>query len=229
MKIPRLVVRICFALAIVASAGNSSFGDSTDEVRFSSPELNTEATAKVGDEILHQGVYYDREVIHLSEEIAVGENGAYRLSPGYYLRTGGEHEWDYYVAPKTPGAGKITKAAGVVTLQPAFQVSKDGKTLGVVTNYYQAVRGAASGITRSSQPAVSTESIQKFLVYGGKSGNKIKLGYKEIWMAIQRPSEIQFVEYDIGKSKIIEADGTRIELIRATGDSIRYRVLKSFD
>lgn len=195
----------------------------------STPELNAEATAKVGDDVLYQATYYDREVIHLSQEIKVGENGAYTLKPGNYLRTGGDDEWGYYVEAKGPGAGKVNKAPGVVTLQPAFQVSGDGKTVGVITNYYQAVRGEAKGITRSTAPAVSDQSIQKFLIYGGKSGSKIKLGYKEIWMAIQRPSEIQFVEYDLAHSKIVESNGARIEVIKATGDSIQYRVVKSFD
>jgi len=210
---------------IVGLAGVNSFAEETLK---STPDLNTEATAKVGDEVLYQATYYDREVIHLSQEIKIGENGAYTLTPGHYLQTGEENGWGYYVAAKTPGSGKVIKAPGVITLQPAFQVSSDGKTIGVITNYYQAVRGSATGITRSSEPAVSTESIQKALVYGGKDGSKIKLGYKEIWMSIQRPSEIQFVEYDLGKSKIVEANGARIEVIKATGDSLSYRVLKSF-
>lgn len=210
----------------VGLAGVNSFAEITQR---STPALNTEATAKVGDEILYQGTYYDREVINLSQEIKVGKNGAYTLTPGHYLKTGEENGWGYYVEAKGPGAGKVIKAPDVVTLQPAFQVSSDGKTIGVITNYYQAVRGEAKGITRSFEPAVSTESIQNALVYGGKDGSKIKLGYREIWMAIQRPSEVQFVEYDLTKSKIVESHGARIEVINATDDSIRYRVIKSFN
>lgn len=231
MKSPKFLGRTGMVLAIALVAGTSSslFGAATKDTIKSSPELNVEATVKAGGEILHQGTYYDREVIHLSEEITVGENGAYTLTPGYYLQTGGDNGWGYYVAAKTPGAGKIKKIPGVVTLQPAFQVSADGKTIGVVTNYYQAVRGPATGITRSSEPAVSTASIQKALVYGGKKGTKIKVGYRDIWMSIQRPSEIKFVKYDLAESKIVEAHGARIEVIDASGDTLRYRVLKSFE
>ena len=227
MKISQLVSRACLVLSVLAGASNPVFGAAEEKI-VSTPALNTEATAKVGDEILHQGTYYEREVIHLSQEIKVGENGAYTLTPGYYLRTGGENGWGYYVAAKGPGSGKVIKVPGVVTLQPAFQVSDDGKTVGVITNYYQAVRGEANGISRSTEPAVSRESIQKTIVYGGKKGSKIKLGYQDIWMSIERPSEIRFVEYDIAKSKIVESNGARIEIISATGDSIRYRVMKSF-
>ena len=222
MKIPNLVSYSCLFLTVI-------FATAAEENIKSSPALNTEAIAEIGDVILHQGTYYDRAVIHLSEEIKVGENGAYTLTPGYYLSSGGDDEWGSYVATEGPGAGKIIKASGVVTLQEAFQVSGDGKTVGVITNYYQAVRGPARGITRSTEPAVSSSSLQKTLVYGGKKGDAIKVGYQDIWMSILRPSEINFIKHDLSQSKIIESHGARIEVLSATGDSLRYRVLKSFD
>lgn len=223
LSLPLCLLSLTIGSALVQEA---TAAESTPVV---TPRLNTESTAKVGDEILHQGIYYERDVIHLSEDVVIGENKAYTLTPGYYLRTGGSDEWGTYVVAKGPGAGKIIKAPDVVTLQEAFQVSGDGNTVAVITNYYQAVHGKAKGITRSTEPAVSTESIQKAIVYGGKKGSEIKLGYRDIWMSIQRPSEIQFVEHDISKSKIVEFKGARIEVVRANGDSIRYRVLKSFD
>ncbi len=193
------------------------------------PPLNTDRTAHVGDEILHQGTYYARDVIHLSEEISIGENGAYTLTPGYYLKTGGGGDWESYLpAANDPERGSVKKAPGVVTLQEGIQVSTDGKTVGVVTNFYQAVYGKAKGITRSTRPALSMESIQKALVYGGKAGNKIKIGYREIWMHITRPSEIQFVAHDLPQSKIVESHGARIEVLQANDNSIKYRVLKGF-
>ncbi|GAB5559022.1 MAG: hypothetical protein SynsKO_06690 [Synoicihabitans sp.] len=227
MTFPKFHGQSCLVLtfALMLAASQPVFA----AVIKSTPKLHTEATIKAGEAILHQATYYDREVIHLSEEIKVGEKGAYTLTPGYYLRSGGDDEWGYYVAAKGPGAGRVIKAPGVVTLQPAFQVSGDGKTIGVITNYYQAVRGKATGITRSTEPAVSTADIQKSLVYGGESGQRIKVGYREIWMSIQRPSEIQFVEYDLAESPIIESHGARIEVLKAKDGTLRYRVLKSFD
>lgn len=229
MKIPKLVSQPYPLLAVVVGAMASVFVAAAEEKVMSAPKLNVEATVEVGGEVLHQGTYYDRDVIHLSQEIKVGENGAYTLTPGYYLSSGGDDEWGNYVETKAPGAGKIIKAPDVVTLQETFQVSHDGKTVGVITNYYQAVRGEARGITRSTEPAVSSSSLQKVLVYGGKKGTEIKLGYQEIWMNILRPSEIEFVTHDLAQSKIVESHGARIEVLSASGDTLRYRVLKSFD
>ncbi len=214
-------------LAFGAALAPLTFG--AENAPVTTPQLHTESVAQVGDEILHEGVYYERDVIHLSEDVVIGENGAYTLTPGYYLRSGGGGDWEsYVVATDDPEGGRIIKAPDVVTLQESFLVSSDGATIGVVTNYYQAVYGKATGVTRSSRPALSSEYTQKALLYGGKTGSKIKLGYREIWMHITRPSELQFVEYDLADSKIIESNGARIEVIRATSDSIRYRVLQSF-
>ncbi len=221
--LPLFLVFLTFATASAQDAAE------TESAPVITPPLNTENTVKVGEEILHQGNYYERDVIHLSQELTIGENNAYTLTPGYYLRTGGGGDWESYMpAADDPEGGSIKKAPDVVTLQPGLQVSSDDKIVGVVTNFYQAVYGEGKGITRSTRPALSFESLQKALVYGGKAGNKIKLGYREIWMHITRPSEIQFVEHDLTESKIVESHGTRIEVLRATDDFIKYRVVKGF-
>jgi len=210
----------------IASAQDATASNSPPII---TPPLNTEATARVGNEILHEGAYYERDVIHLSQKIEIGANGAYTITPGYYVKTGGSDDWgSYEPAANDPEAGSILKAPGVVTLQPGFQVSADGKRVGVVTNFYQAVYGEGKGITRSTRPALSFESLQKALVYGGKEGTKIKLGYREIWMHIVRPSELEFVEHDLSRSKIVESHGARIEVLEATANFIKYRVLKGF-
>ena len=218
--------KLIHSLCVILLTLETAFGLDTIVVK---PPLNTESTAQAGEEILHQGTYYERDVIHLSQELRIGDNGAYTIAPGYYVRTGGSGDWTSYApAVNDPEGGSIKKAPDVVTLQPGFQVSGDGKTVGVVTNFYQAVYGEGKGITRSTRPALSSESLQKALVYGGMSGNKIKIGYREIWMHIVRPSELQFVEYNLSKSKIVESHGARIEVLDATDKSISYRVLKSF-
>ena len=61
------------------------------------PLLNTESTALLGEELLHQGEVYQRAAIHLSEEIEFGKDGEYTLTPGYYLRSGESDGWESYI------------------------------------------------------------------------------------------------------------------------------------
>ena len=87
----------------------------------------------------------------------------------------------------------------------------------------------AKGITRTTRPSLSPDKVQRVLVYGGKTGTKIKLGYREIWKNIIRPAGDVFVDVDLADSKVVEFKGTRIEVIEATDKSLRYRVTKAFD
>jgi hypothetical protein len=193
------------------------------------PPLNTESTAQTGDELLRQGEIYQRAAIHLSEEITFGKDGAYALTPGYYFRGGESIGWETYAPADGLDAGSVKKAPGAITLQGSFHYSNDGKTIGVITNFYQAINTKAKGITRTTRPAWSNDSIQRSVVYGGKTGSKIKLGYREIWKNITRPSHDVFVEYDLADSQIVELRGARIEVLEATTELIRYRVTQAFD
>ena len=193
------------------------------------PPLNTETTAQVGENILHQGEVYQRAAIHLSEEITFGKDGAYTLMPGYYFRVSDSIGWEYFAPADGPDAGSLEKAPNAITLQGSFQYSNDGKTIGVITNFYQAINAKAKGITRTVRPSLSSEKTQRALVYGGMSGSKIKLAYREIWKNITKPAGDVFVEYDLTDSKVIEIKGARIEVLEATNESIRYRVTKTFD
>ena len=102
-------------------------------------------------------------------------------------------------------------------------------TIGLITNFYQAVNTKAKGVTRTTRPSLSRDAIQRSLVYGGKTGTKIKLGYRETWKNITRPAGDVFVELDLADSRVAEFKGARIEVIEATDQCIRYRVTKAFD
>ena len=193
------------------------------------PPLNREAKAQVGDQILHQGTYRQQPAIHLSEEIKFGECEQYSLTPGYYMRTGEGLDSAAYAPASDPEGGRVKKAQGAITLQGSFLLSNDGETIGVITNFYQAVNAKAKCITRTTRPVVSTESTQRMLIYGGQKGTKISIAYRELWKNITRPSSDDFVEFDLADSKVVEIKGSRIEVIDATSKSIRYRVTQGFD
>jgi len=192
------------------------------------PPLNTVAIAHVGDTILQQGESYQRAAIHLKDEISFGDDGAWALTPGYYFRTGESIGWETYAPADGPDAGSVRKAPGAITLQGSFHFSNDGETIGVITNFYQAVNTKARYVTRTTRPAWSSDSLQRLLVYGGKSGTSIKLGYREIWKNITMPSRDVFIEFDLADSRVVEFKGARIEVIEADNNVIRYRVTRAF-
>lgn len=215
--------------AVVLCAFAFGVTNQASAVETVTPSLNTKTTAQIGGQILHQGTYTQQAAIHLSEEIKFGERHQYSLTPGYYIRSGESLDSGTYSPAKGPNAGRVKKAQGAITLQGSFLYSNDGKTIAVITNFYQAVTADAKGVTRTQQPVVSTEALQRALIYGGKTGTKIKIAFRELWKNITRPSSDAFLEFDLADSKVIEIKGARIEVIEATDKSIRYRVLRSFD
>ena len=217
-------VTLLTAVLCVSALGISNQARAAEKV---TPSLNERSTAQVGGQILHQGTYHTQAAIHLSEEIRFGERHQYSLTPGYYIRTGESLESGTYAPADGADAGRVKKAPGAITLQGSFLYSNDGKTIGVITNFYQAVNAKAKGITRTTRPVVSTESTQRMLIYGGKTGSKIRLAYRGIWKNITRPSSDVFVEFDLADSTVVEIKGARIEVIEATGKRIRYRVLRA--
>lgn len=222
----RPFVSLLAAVFCLAASDFTRQASAEEEV---TPQLKRETTAEVGEKILHQRELYQRAAIHLSEEITFGEDQAYALTPGYYLRDGHSIGWETYSPADGPDAGRVRKTPGAITLQGSFHYSNDGKTIGVITNFYQAINTKAKGITRTTRPAISPNAIQRSLVYGGKTGTKIKLAYREIWLNITRPSRDVFVEYELAKSKVVEVEGARIEVTKATSKSIQYRVTRAFD
>lgn len=193
------------------------------------PPVDTESIVEIGERVLHQAVVEERAAIHLSEEITFGKEAEYALTPGYYIRTGERDGWETYVPADGAEAGRVKKAQGAITLQGSFHYSNDGKTIGVITNFYQAVNAEAKGITRTTRDSLSSHELQRSLIYGGMAEGKVMLAYREVWRNIIRPSADVFREYDLTRSKIIEVEGARLEILEANGESLRYRVIKAFD
>ena len=63
------------------------------------------------------------------------------------------------------------------------------------------------------------------LVYTGRSGNTIKLIYREFVNDMARPSFYTDLQYDLSQSKIIVYKQYRIQVFDATNEAITYSVI----
>ena len=81
---------------------------------------------------------------------------------------------------------------------------------------------------RKSQPSEMGESFQQTLIYNGRIGDKINVGYREFSNSLARPAFNNDVEYDLSASRTIGYKGAQIEVIDANNNSITYRVLRNF-
>ena len=76
---------------------------------------------------------------------------------------------------------------------------------------------------------LSQDSFKQTLIYSGKVGNKINVGYREFSGSVARPAFNNNVEYDLSESLVIGYKGAQIEVLEATNQYIRYKVLRNFN
>jgi hypothetical protein len=193
------------------------------------PALNTETVAQVGEEMLRQGKYYEGDGIRLAEEMKFGGLiTAYRMSAGEYAKEGEDKESEFYQPSSGPKGGSIQKGA-LIDPWKSIQYQKDGSKIAIVTIFHAKVSEKAKGVARIKIPLLAEDSFQQTLIYSGKLGQKIKVGYREFSNNVARPAFHNDVEYDLGESKVVGYKGARIEILEATNELIRYRVLQNFN
>ena len=71
--------------------------------------------------------------------------------------------------------------------------------------------------------------FQQTLLYSGKIGNRITLGYREFSNDLARPAFNNDVSYDLSESMVLGYKGARLEVIRATNSEITYKVISGFN
>ncbi|OTP81007.1 hypothetical protein B6D08_11100 [Gilliamella apicola] len=71
--------------------------------------------------------------------------------------------------------------------------------------------------------------LQQILIYNGKVGNNINIGYKEFNNDSARIAFSNNVEYDLSDSKVIRYKGAELEIIKVTNQFIEYKVYSNFN
>lgn len=217
-------------LVIISGCVSVKYNYRPQMTEISEPPLNTVATAYVGDAMLRQGRYTEYDALYLREEakvFAVGVGG-YTFTPGYYLKKGEDEKSEYYLPAGGADSGQVIVGA----LTDPFQVlridKRSGDLCGVSEYNFEACTNRAN-YEKKKYTETSSDSFQQILIYSGKVGDKINVGYREFSGNLARPAFSNEVEYDLSESKLIGYKGARIEVIEATNQSIKYKVIQNFN
>ncbi len=199
-----------------------------ERTKISEPPLNIVVTAYVGDNMLLQGEYIEHDAIYLRQDIKVGILGECTLTSGHYLKKGEDTKSEFYL----PAGGLDSGQVIMNPLADPFQVirldKKSGK-LCSVTVYNMEDCTSKANYEKKKYPVTNSDSFQQTLIYSGKVGDKINVGYREFSSNVARPAFNNEVEYDLSESRIIGYKGARIEVIEATNESIKYKVIQNFN
>jgi hypothetical protein len=192
----------------------------------SEPPLGKVHVAQVGDNMLRQGHYTEHEALYLFTDASLG--WAYTAKQGYYLKKGENEDSEFFLPSNEPEGGQIIKAAIADNWQ-SLQAYKQEQRLCIVTVYNVYTCQTSVAFERRRRPVLQSDSFQQTLIYSGKVGNKINVGYREFSNNLARPAFNNTVEYDLTDSKVIGYRGARIEVIEATNEFIRYNVIQNFN
>lgn len=193
----------------------------------SEPPIGIVVERQVGDEMLHQGRYREHDALHVL--VALKPVWAYTIMPGYFLKTGSDDNGDFY---RIGGAGDESGYVQKAALADPFTalLVKSDSSLCVITMIHAAACGKVDGgFEKVKRPITSVDSVQRTLIYNGRVGEKVNIGYREFSGSTARPAFNNNVEYDLAESREIAYRGAKLEIIEATNRSIRFRVLSNFN
>jgi hypothetical protein len=229
MKYIRLPEALLFiSAALLCGCATPKYNYQPEAKDVSTPPLNTVSVANVGDEMLKQGKFVEREAIQIDRNIKIGIFGYYTLLPGYYIKTGEDDNSEFYRPADGPDGGRVVKAA-LSDPWESIQLYKHEDKVGVVTVFHAHVMESAIGVKRTTHLLLSDNSFQQTLIYSGKVGSKIKIGYREFSNNQARPAFNNDVDYDLNESTTIGYKGARLEILEATNQFVRYKVLQNFN
>ncbi|SCX92181.1 hypothetical protein SAMN05216420_101341 [Nitrosospira sp. Nl5] len=220
-----LLMALFFASAITGCA-TPKYNYTALETSVREPVLGSSNTSHVGDIMLRQGKYKEHDSIYVKDKIDV--IWAYTLMPGYYLKQG-EDDVGVYYYPGGDEPGHVDKAM-LADPWKSIMARKDPPAICVITMFNVATCNTMhqNYFERRKKPLAHTGSFEQTLIYGGRLGDKINIGYREYSGNMTRPAFSNNVEYDLSQSMLIGYKGAKIEVIEANNQQIKYKVIESF-
>jgi len=217
--------------AILATACATPSYNYTPDVKYvSRPDIGVKTTAAVGDEMLVQGNLSAKDGISLASAEKVS---LYSFSPGFYPQVGDDEKNTYYSFilgdEKNPVGGLGSAKKGVIA-DPIknIAITKEDAKFCAVTAYNIKTCKKDIVFRKDNRSNESLDSFQQTLIYSGRVGNKVNIGYREFSGDRARPAFNNDVEYDLDSDKTIAYKGADIQILSADNKEITYIVNKNF-
>ena len=201
---------------------------------FLKPQPGTISSASIGDSVISKGMKETFPAIDLSNKLAL--KGQFEASPGQYQIIA-EAKNEFYVAPYS-GPGPESRQGNIISLDEAYtghlklRIKKASKiacavqNLGtVLTNWCSDV---AANYTRTTGSAMSARSSNQSLIYLGTNAGIARFQYREFSGGYAKPTLETEAHYDLSESKVVTYKGATIQVIDASTQHIKYKLLSSF-
>jgi hypothetical protein len=182
------------------------------------PALGTTTTAGIGEELLTQGTAKRLDFIVIPEDQKIGPM---TVRKGKYPKVEEGSGYRGFRATLAKNEPVVYDLEGRVYLY-----SKDE---GNKTACLSRTNCGELDYSLDQSSSFERSAFHRTLIYSGRIGNRITLGYREFSNDSARPAFNNDVAYDLSESKILGYKGARLEVIQATNTEITYKVLSVFN
>lgn len=217
--------------ALVGCVSDVKYNYVPEITQKSYPDLNVVTTTYVGDDMVRQGNVKTMDVISFPVTTQVNKFWySYIIDAGDYPKLGEDKKYLFF-AIRSVNGNSIVKSFNVAVAPVGIRVNKDSSKNQVCISFPTGTDFCENNkqFTYKKVNVTSQDGFQQTLIYNGKVGNKINIGYREFNNDIARPAFSNNVEYDLSESKIIRYKGAELEIIKATNQFIQYKVFRNFN
>lgn len=213
----KIVAPLIFLLCTGCVSVKYNGGDAkTTKVDY--PPIGQTVTAYIGDNLVQKGLIVEESVLSVNRTI---DGVAYDIPEGIYKQIGHDQANDFFSS-----AGVI--AAPFSDPFKALSLSKKENSKLCVVTVFGATSCYSGDYEKKTKISERGTSFQQTLIYSGRVGNKINVGYREFSNNAARPAFNNDVEYDLATSSVIGYKGAQLEVIKADNNSITYRLIRNF-
>ncbi|WP_438863790.1 hypothetical protein [Neptunicella sp.] len=217
-------IMIIALVLIISGCATPSFNYSPTKLDISEPPIDSINTAYIGERLLSQGSFSMRKVLIIDNQI---DFGGYDVLSGTYFKTGQDAKSETYIPDPDSGAAIIKSF--IADPPKAIMIFPAKNEICVITIFNGKNCERNIQYTLTEKPIAELDAYQQTLIYNGKVGDKINVGYREFSNSMARPAFNNNVEYDLSQSKIIGYRSARLEVLEATNEFIKYKVVKNFN
>lgn len=219
-----ILLSASLTLTACGSVPTSNYLPESTKVDF--PPKNVVTQVELGEKMLAQGVISNVETLVVSSP---QEIMAYEIYPGSFDKVSFDDEFSYYAPSPNDGGGKVTRGVLVETFDYSVRLRvENGKNEVCMVSPIDMTVCDDIEYELESQERLTKNSYQQTLIYNGRTGESISIGYREFSGNIARPAFSNEVTYDLGESNVIGYKGARIEVMQADNTTIKYKVLEGF-
>lgn len=214
-------------LSVFTGCATVSHNYTADVRDISTPQVGETITVYIGEHMLTQGKMITTDAVQINTENKV--YAAFRVLPGLYVKSGEDVSYIYYkVDNSVKGAGSLP---AILPGMPAHTLSISKKENKFCIIGYDNVNRCSKNLNYATTKVniPKSDTFQQTLIYSGKIGNKINIGYREFSNDVARPAFNNDVEYDLSESKQIGYKGALLEILEANNQFIKFKLLKSFN